>query len=281
MKHLFKSFLSDDFKDIYFCESYKDKTMIIEENYNFREAYPDCKAEVVSQKNCSSGYALATTSMIADRLCQASGDKKRQYKISAQHILSCDRDFNEGCRRGYVQRAIDFLLHNKLKEENCSTYAGVETNCSTNVCPATMPESNRLSKVCGLESHEAIKREIKKNGPVLAGIRVMSDFLTYKSGIFYPDTSLYEYEGKQIVKVIGWGVDEGKRPYWIIENSWGPDWGENGLAKIGVLGGDDLGISMLILTVDLEGQKEPSKVVGKDKGKKGEAKKDEGEAKKE
>eukprot|EP00434_Breviolum_minutum_P008780 symbB.v1.2.007741.t1/scaffold480.1/size253386/3 len=35
------------------------------------------------------------------------------------------------------------------------------------------------------------------------------------------------------VKVIGWGVDEKLgREFWIIENSFGKDWGENGYAKI-------------------------------------------------
>merc|ERR1712061_498907 len=33
------------------------------------------------------------------------------------------------------------------------------------------------------------------------------------------------------VKIIGWGVMEGKS-YWLIENSWGEDWGENGYAKV-------------------------------------------------
>merc|ERR1712151_379507 len=33
------------------------------------------------------------------------------------------------------------------------------------------------------------------------------------------------------VKIVGWGNMDGK-PYWVIENSWGEDWGENGYAKI-------------------------------------------------
>jgi C1A family cysteine protease len=31
------------------------------------------------------------------------------------------------------------------------------------------------------------------------------------------------------VKIIGWDVKEGKN-CWLIENSWGEDWGENGIA---------------------------------------------------
>ena len=35
------------------------------------------------------------------------------------------------------------------------------------------------------------------------------------------------------VQAIGWGQDEVTGiPYWIVKNSWGPNWGENGFAKI-------------------------------------------------
>ena len=35
----------------------------------------------------------------------------------------------------------------------------------------------------------------------------------------------------QIVKVIGWG-DLNEKPHWIIENSWGTDWGMEGIAYV-------------------------------------------------
>lgn len=42
-------------------------------------------------------------------------------------------------------------------------------------------------------------------------------------------------DGNQALKVIGWGTDA-KTQYWIVENSFGEEWGRNGLAsiKIGV-----------------------------------------------
>ncbi len=34
------------------------------------------------------------------------------------------------------------------------------------------------------------------------------------------------------MKLIGWGVDEKRREYWIIENSWGTTWGEDGYGRV-------------------------------------------------
>lgn len=37
--------------------------------------------------------------------------------------------------------------------------------------------------------------------------------------------------GGHAVKLIGWGVEKGV-DYWLMLNSWGPTWGDNGLFKI-------------------------------------------------
>lgn len=42
-----------------------------------------------------------------------------------------------------------------------------------------------------------------------------------------------QVEGGHAVRLVGWGVDKvTAMPYWLIANSWGPDWGENGFFRI-------------------------------------------------
>lgn len=67
------------------------------------------------------------------------------------------------------------------------------------------------------------------HGPVEASFTVYTDFLTYKSGVYYHTSG--SSLGGHAVKIVGWGVDAGV-PYWHVANSWNEDWGDRGFFKI-------------------------------------------------
>lgn len=69
-----------------------------------------------------------------------------------------------------------------------------------------------------------------RDGPVTASFTVYSDFLTYQSGI-YQHYLGDEVHGIHAVKIMGWG-SEGGVDFWLIANSWRPDWGEAGFFRI-------------------------------------------------
>jgi len=80
--------------------------------------------------------------------------------------------------------------------------------------------------------------EIYANGPVETAFTVYADFLTYKSGIYVQKSN--QPVGGHAVKFLGWGVEGGVK-YWLVANSWNPDWGEQGYFRI-IKGVDECGI---------------------------------------
>ena len=59
-------------------------------------------------------------------------------------------------------------------------------------------------------------------------------FQMYKSGILDSDDCGNELD--HAVTAVGFGSDDGQ-DYYIVRNSWGPTWGENGYIKIAVKDG--------------------------------------------
>lgn len=89
---------------------------------------------------------------------------------------------------------------------------------------------SRLESISGWEwvtnDVHAIKTALL-NGPVPGGMDVYTDFFYYTGGVY--EQSWGNYEGGHAVIIIGW--DDGNQ-CWIVKNSWGTGWGEDGYFRI-------------------------------------------------
>lgn len=96
---------------------------------------------------------------------------------------------------------------------------------------------------CVVQGPDQIKKEILKNGPVVAPMTPYTDFLTYKEGTYFPSEGAFKFNGQQALKVVGWqkGMQSDS---WIVENVWGPEWGSEGYANV-ISGHSELGIDFI------------------------------------
>ena len=63
-------------------------------------------------------------------------------------------------------------------------------------------------------------------GPIAVAIEVSGPFGSYSSGIYYyPNCTM---SLNHAVTIVGYGSYGPGQDYWIVRNSWGADWGDNG-----------------------------------------------------
>jgi hypothetical protein len=75
---------------------------------------------------------------------------------------------------------------------------------------------------------EAMKKDLRHNGPLLAGFRLYESFRSVYDGVaVYEPLPNEEPIGAHAIRITGFGVLDGK-PYWQCVNSWGVDWGRDG-----------------------------------------------------
>lgn len=205
------------------------------ERFDFREKHPSCVVEVANQGNCSSSFAFATTGMFSDRSCVSDGEV-RTFTASPQHPLACDRVASRGCLGGYLTGSLDLGRIAGYVDTDCVKYNIEKANdCQESIVKKC--KRHFVGDYCALQTVNSIKNSISTDGPVVAMVQVTKEFLAYRSGIYDETFSQYKLEGSQAVKVIGWDYNQEGEEYWIIENSWGSSWGQNGygFVKIGVL----------------------------------------------
>eukprot|EP00930_Biecheleria_cincta_P032484 TRINITY_DN22543_c0_g1_i1.p1 TRINITY_DN22543_c0_g1~~TRINITY_DN22543_c0_g1_i1.p1 ORF type:complete len:375 (+),score=63.55 TRINITY_DN22543_c0_g1_i1:32-1156(+) len=206
-------------------------------NFDAREKWPSCfEYPVYEMGNCSSSWAIATASATGNRFCIADPTANARLRLAPQQLLSCDKNINsKGCSGGMLDFAWQFVKHEGLVSEDCFPYQADSSVPCESRCDSKA--SRRVGSVCRVADEEAMRREILMNGPVVATIMLVDDFLTYSSGIYHEmstATQLVNQDGQRqlhAIKILGWGM-EGKQAYWIIENSWGSSWGERGFARI-------------------------------------------------
>ena len=236
-------------------------------SFDLRTKYPRCWSisYVRDQAGCGSCWAVSAAPSLSDRYCiyQASLGKKSQRSFSYQHMMAgCPRslcgyngDGGDPCNGGYFDKALMFARDTGIVSgENYGNYTACQSyflaaGKSATSIPLASTQCDALSTykktfandLVKIKSYNFIKktttttvvqemmRSIVNKGSIVVGIEIFGCFFNYKSGI-YQKISTTSYGG-HAVRVVGYGT-EGGIDFWIVANSWGPNWGEKGFVRI-------------------------------------------------
>jgi len=80
-----------------------------------------------------------------------------------------------------------------------------------------------------VSGEENMIQEIYQRGPIACGIADPESLKEYKGGIYKDETGLLDIS--HIISIVGFGVED-DTPYWLVRNSWGTHWGEDGFVRV-------------------------------------------------
>ena len=124
------------------------------------------------------------------------------------------------------------MVNNNKNLEKASVYPDNGTN---GTCPSGVPATTYYANDWGtvdpagnvktIPSVNEIKQAFCSYGPISTCVMVTALFQNYTTGVFNEFASNASLGANHAVLIVGWDDSKGA---WLIKNSWGTWWGENG-----------------------------------------------------
>ncbi|KAE8736738.1 Cathepsin C-like peptidase 1, partial [Frankliniella occidentalis] len=221
------------------------------------QSFHDSHTTFRNQGSCGSCYAFSSVGMMEARL-RLRTNNTVQTMLSPQDVVSCS-GLSQGCDGGFPYLiAGRYAQDYGLVDEQCAPYTGKDSSCPRESCDRVYSSGYRyVGGYYGGCNEAEMKLALVQNGPVSVSFEVHPDFMHYKSGVYHRvaleselDPPPYFEEVNHAVLLVGYGVDPSGEKYWIVKNSWGQDWGENGFFRIR-RGVDEVGIESIAVEADV------------------------------
>jgi len=188
-----------------------------------------------NQGNCGSCWAISAVEALEAQLQKSGAGGGR---ISAQALLDCVPNPQHCGGSGGCDGATGELAYSFVRDFGIPLESELPYHAQTQSCPQqplSGPWRARSSRVrvdgwTALPSNKAepLMQALTEHGPVVVAVDA-NNWFDYESGIF--DGCGKDAILGHAVLAKGYG-SSGQNKYWLIQNSWGADWGESGHIRL-------------------------------------------------
>eukprot|EP00408_Alexandrium_pacificum_P031177 CAMPEP_0171292490 /NCGR_PEP_ID=MMETSP0790-20130122/72185_1 /TAXON_ID=2925 /ORGANISM="Alexandrium catenella, Strain OF101" /LENGTH=549 /DNA_ID=CAMNT_0011762227 /DNA_START=1 /DNA_END=1646 /DNA_ORIENTATION=+ len=223
---------------------------------------------VMDQGECGSCYIVSTMRMLSARhKIKLNDTTVEPWSISFP--LHCS-EYNQGCKGGYGFLGSKWSEDIGLLPASCSPY-NVSGSCYSSCDPKSLRKRYRAANhryiggFYGNSSSAEMMLEVYRSGPVVVSFEPTDDFMFYAGGVFGQQQlgvpaplQGHASEWQKVdhaVLLVGWGEEFGQK-YWIVQNSWGSTWGEDGFFRI-ARDINDSGVESIAVAADVVEDEHP------------------------
>ena len=180
---------------------------------------------VKNQGECGGCWAFSAVASLEGQHFKAAG---KLVALSEQNLIDCSRaQGNEGCEGGLIDQGFQYIINNKgIDTEASYPYNGIDQTCSFKTANIGATCSGLIDIPSGNE--DDLTKAVASVGPISVAIDASHvSFQFYSSGIYFePECSSTELDHSPTV--VGYGSLGSGQDYYILKNSWGTLWGDQG-----------------------------------------------------
>jgi len=197
---------------------------------------------VKDQGLCGGCFAFASATVL-EFWSKKNGHPK---SLSAQNLMDCTSGYDQpdaGCDGGLMEYVFEYAKNHPVDLEINYPFIGIPKTCPSKIWTHVSVADYKVLMIDeNSRAEHQIPYVLHHFGPVAIGIdsKNMND---YTGGVFTADMCSNDID--HAVTIVGYTNDA-----WIIKNSWGPDWGEDGYLYL-ERGKNACGLAEYMVYVDL------------------------------